>query len=228
MSEEVDNPLFARFFDRYCGQDRGSGEWKLRRELLAGARGTVVEVGAGNGISFEHYPPAVGELVAVEPEPYLRRRAESAARSAPVPTRVTGGTAAELDLATGCADVLVICGVLCSVPDQAAALAEFRRVLRPGGELRFYEHVRSRRPGFARWQRLVDPAWARMMGGCHTARDTLAAITDAGFTLEWYRGFGFPPNARWRPVAPRILGVANSSAAVAAGGAAQAALTARG
>jgi ubiquinone/menaquinone biosynthesis C-methylase UbiE len=213
MSAQRDRPLFARFFDLYCGRDRGTGEWELRRELLAGAHGTVVEVGAGNGISFEHYPPTVRQLIAVEPEPYLRRRAQSAAESAPMPTRVIDGTAAALDLPTGGADVLVVCGVLCSVPDQAEALAEFRRVLRPGGELRFYEHVLSRRAGFARWQRLVNPVWSRMMGGCQTDRDTLGAITAAGFTPRWCRGFGFPPDARSRPVAPRIIGVATSPGA---------------
>lgn len=76
--------------------------------------------------------------------------------------------------------------------------------------LRFYEHVRSRRAGFARWQRLVDGLWWRMMGGCHTDRDTLAAITDAGFALERCRGFVFPPQAMCYPVAPRILGVARA------------------
>jgi ubiquinone/menaquinone biosynthesis C-methylase UbiE len=127
-----------------------------------------------------------------------------------VPTRVIGGTAAALDLETGSADALVVSGVLCSVPDQAAALSEFRRVLRPGGELHFYEHVRSRRARFARWQRLVDGPWSRMMGGCHTDRDTLAAIVRAGFVLERCRGFGFPPYAFLYPVAPRILGVART------------------
>jgi SAM-dependent methyltransferase len=208
MSEEVKRPLFARFFHRFCGRDRGDGERELRRELLAGARGRAVEVGAANGINFEHYPSSVSELVAIEPEPYLRAQAEKAAQRAAVPTRVTAGTAASLGLETGSADVLVVSGVLCSVEDQAAALAEFRRVLRPGGELRFYEHVRSRRPAFARWQRIVDPLWSRMMGGCHTDRDTLAAITDAGFALERCRGFAFPPHATCDPVAPQILGVA--------------------
>src|SRR3977135_4448699 len=76
MPEDVQNPLFARFFHRFCGRDRGYGERELRRELLAGVAGRVVEVGAGNGINFEHYPPSVTELIAVEPEPYLRRQAE--------------------------------------------------------------------------------------------------------------------------------------------------------
>ncbi len=210
MGQEVENPVFARFFHRFCGRDRGQGERELRRELLAGASGRVVEVGAGNGINFAHYPVSVAELIAVEPEPYLRRQAEKPALDAPVPVRVRSGVAAALGLAPDSVDVIVVCGVLCSVPDQREALAEFRRVLRTGGELRFYEHVRSRRPGFARWQRRTDPAWSRVMGGCHTDRDTLAAIADAGFHLERCRGFGFPPEARAYPVAPRVLGLARA------------------
>jgi ubiquinone/menaquinone biosynthesis C-methylase UbiE len=210
MSEKVENPLFARFFHRFCGRDRGTGERELRQELLAGAHGRVVEVGAGNGINFRHYPTSVGEVIAVEPEPYLRRQAEKAAADAPVSVRVVPGVAASLELAEDSVDVVVLCGVLCSVPDQREALAEFRRVLRPGGELRFYEHVRSRRPGFARWQRRIDPVWSRAMGGCHTARDTVAAITDAGFRLESCRGFAFPPGAHVYPVAPRVLGLASA------------------
>ena len=210
MAQEVENPIFARFFHRFCGRDSGTGERELRRELLAGARGRVVEVGAGNGINFEHYPESVTEVIAVEPEPFLRRQAERAAAGAPVPVRVQAGVAASLELAAESADVVVVCGVLCSVPDQREALTEARRVLRPGGELRFYEHVRSRRPGFARWQRRIDRFWSRAMGGCHTDRDTLAAIADAGFRVERCRGFGFPADARAYPVAPRILGLARA------------------
>ena len=122
MSQQIDNPLFARFFHRFCGRDRGSGEWKLRRELLAGACGRVIEVGAGNGINFEHYPASVSELVAVEPEPYLRAQARQAAQRASVPTWVTTGTAAELELESGSADVLVVCGdpVFGLRPDRGA------------------------------------------------------------------------------------------------------------
>jgi len=210
MTEELRNPLFARFFHRYCGRDRGQGERELRRELLAGTSGRVVEVGAGNGINFEHYPLGVTELIAVEPEPYLRHQAERAAGDAPVPVEVVPGVAASLGLAPDSVDVVVVCGVLCSVPDQHEALAEFRRVLRAGGELRFYEHVRSRRPGFARWQRRVDWAWSRAMGGCHTDRDTLAAIAGAGLRVERCRGFGFPPGAHVYPVTPRVLGLARA------------------
>lgn len=194
----------------------GGGERDLRRELLAGASGRVVEVGAGNGINFEHYPTTVAELIAVEPEPYLRRQAEEAASRAPVRVRVVPGLASSLGLGEGSVDVVVVSGVLCSVPDQREALVEFRRVLRRGGELRFYEHVRSQRPGFARWQRCVDSVWPRLMGGCHPDRETLTAIAAAGFRLERCRGFGFPPGARLYPVAPRVLGLARADRSITA------------
>src|SRR5215469_14104260 len=208
--ELVRNPLFARYFDR-CGarlEERGGRE--LRGELLAGLSGRVLEAGAGTGLNFPHYPDGVREVVAVEPEPYLRGRAMQAAAAAPVPVRVTDGTAAELPAADAEFDAVVISGLLCSVADVPAALAEFRRVLRPGGQLRCWEHVRSRDPLFARFQQAADLAWPRLMGGCHVQRQTLQAISQV-FTVEACRGFRFPPSAALSPVAPRILGVARKS-----------------
>ena len=99
--------------------------------------------------------------MAVEPEPFLRERAEAAAAGAPVAVRVIDGMADRVPLDDASADAAVLSLVLCSVPDQAAALAEVRRILRPGGELRFYEHVRSERPGFARFQQAADLLWPR-------------------------------------------------------------------
>jgi ubiquinone/menaquinone biosynthesis C-methylase UbiE len=206
--ERVSHPIFARFFDRFVGRDKDRGEEDLRRELLVGLRGRVAEVGAGNGINFEHYPKTVDELVAIEPEPHLRAAAARAAGDALVPTTVVDGVADALPLEPRSVRAVVVAGVLCSVPDQTAALAEFRRVLQPAGELRFYEHVRSRRPGFARFQDRVDLVWPVLMGGCHPNRDTAGAIEAAGFRLERCRAFGFPAHARLYPVMPRILGIA--------------------
>jgi ubiquinone/menaquinone biosynthesis C-methylase UbiE len=205
---EVNNPIFARLFDRFAAKDKGRGEDALRRELLAGLEGRVVEVGPGNGINFQHLPGTVDELIAVEPEPYLRRAAEETARSLTLDITVVAGTADELPVDDDSVDAVVVAGVLCSVPNQPAALAELRRVLRPGGELRFYEHVRSTRPGFARYQDAVALVWPRLMGGCRPNLDTLAAIEGSGFLTERCRGFRFPHGARIYPVAPRILGVA--------------------
>jgi len=209
-TEAVDNPIFARFFDRFAARDRGRGEELLRRELLNGLSGRIVEVGPGNGINFPYYPASGVELIAVEPEAYLRGKARGAAARAPFEVSVLEGTAAGLPVDSRSADAVVVAGVLCSVPDQAASLSEFRRVLRAGGELRFYEHVRSSRRGFGRYQDGADAIWSRLMGGCHTNRDTLASIEAAGFRIECCRGFGFPARARVYPVAPRILGRARS------------------
>ena len=203
----VQNPLFARWFARYGARNEERGNRELRRELVAGLTGRVMEVGAGTGLNFPHYPASVAEVVAVEPEPYLRSRTMEAASAAPVPIRVVDGTAADLPAADGEFDAVVVSGLLCSVPSAADALLEFRRVLRPGGELRFYEHVRSRDATFARGQALADLVWPRLLGGCHASRDTGAAIGRV-FAIESCRGFRFPPGARFYPVAPRILGVA--------------------
>jgi ubiquinone/menaquinone biosynthesis C-methylase UbiE len=103
----------------------------------------------------------------------------------------------------------VVAGVLCSVPDQARALAELRRVLRPGGELRFHEHVAARGRGLAALQRVLDATvWPRMNGGCHLTRDTEAAILAAGFELQRRERFSFCPTLFAAPAAPRVLGIA--------------------
>jgi ubiquinone/menaquinone biosynthesis C-methylase UbiE len=204
------HPLFARYFDRCGARNEVRGNAQLRREMLAGLSGTVLEVGAGNGLNFPHYPPEVAQVIAAEPNDFLRERAEVAARAAPVPIRVIGGAAEGLPAGDASADAVAVAAVLCSVADPVAALAEFRRVLRPGGELRFYEHVRSRDPQRGRIQDAADFIWPRLMGGCHPNRDTLSAIKNAGFAVQSCRGLIFPPGARFSVVAPRILGVARN------------------
>ena len=207
-SRPVRNPLFARLYARVLARREPQEMRDHRVALLAGLRGRVVELGAGSGANFPHYPETVEEVVAVEPEPYLRGRAQAAAAEAPVPVTVVDGVADALPLADGSCDAAVACLVLCSVPDQARALSELRRVLRaPDGELRFFEHVRAQTPRAAALQRTVDRLfWPRLFGGCHTARDTGAAIAAAGFEVVDQRlfrahGLGVPP-----PVAVQLQG----------------------
>jgi ubiquinone/menaquinone biosynthesis C-methylase UbiE len=207
-SEKVHHPLFARVFDRISREAEEAGQADHRREMLEGLSGRVIEVGAGNGLNFRHYPDAVAEVIAGEPEGYLRERARESAQHASVPVRVVDGVADHLPVEDESLDAGVASLVLCSVADQARALAELRRVLRPGGELRFYEHVVSDKPGFARFQRVVGHGWRLFAGGCHPDCDTAGAIRRAGFEVERLREFDFRPGLLELPVTPRILGIA--------------------
>ena len=191
------------------------GEADFRRELLERVGGRVIEVGAGHGLNFPLYPSTVTEVVAVEPEAILRAAAERAAAKAPVPVTVIDGVADTLLVGDASFDAGVASLVLCSVPDQAAALAELHRVIRPGGELRFYEHVAADAPGFARVQRLADPVWTRFAGGCHVNRDTAGAIEAAGFAIDRIRRFSFSISLMDRLASPQIVGVARRTASQA-------------
>jgi ubiquinone/menaquinone biosynthesis C-methylase UbiE len=208
MPESVGHPLFARMYTKLADISERRGGAKHRRELLAGLRGRVIELGAGSGANFPHYPPAVDEVVAVEPEPYLREQAQRAATRVPVPVSVVAGDASSLPGGAGSFDSAIASLVLCTVPDQRRALAELYRVIRPGGELRFYEHVLARTAREARLQRLADATfWPHIAGGCHLSRDTTAEIERAGFMIETCERFPFSP-APLLPSAPHILGSA--------------------
>lgn len=204
----VHHPLFARFYGFLSPAAEKAGTADHRQEVLAGLEGRVIEVGAGNGLNFAHYPPEVTEVLAVEPEPYLRHKALEAAAAAPVPVTVVDGAADSLPAEAEGFDAAVASLMLCSVPDQDVALAEMRRVVRPGGQLRFYEHVRADEARRARLQDRVDHVWPHLMGGCHTGRDTVAAIERAGFVISSQRRFLFQPCALAGAVAPHVIGAA--------------------
>lgn len=158
----------------------------LRRALLAGLSGRVIEVGSGDGRSFEHYPAGVTSLLAVEPDPTARAGSADLVAAAAIPIEIVAGDAEALPAEDESFDAAVVMGLLCSVPEQAAALREIRRVLKPRGELRFWEHVRSENRLFRGVQHAIDSIfWTRSLGGCRTTRDTEAAIRAAGFEPEW-------------------------------------------
>jgi ubiquinone/menaquinone biosynthesis C-methylase UbiE len=205
--EDLQHPRFARYYARLAATMDRHGAAEHRARLVAGLSGRVIEVGAGHGGNFAHYPSAVTEVLAVEPDDYLRGLAVVAAASAPVPVRVVAGHADALPAADAALDAAVTSLVLCTVPDQASALAEIHRVLAPGGQLRFYEHVRSEYRLLAALQDAVVPIWSRAAGGCHPNRDTAAAVAAAGFTLEHVERFGFRAAALAPPLA-HVLGTA--------------------
>jgi ubiquinone/menaquinone biosynthesis C-methylase UbiE len=205
---KVNHPLFARAYLWLSVKEEEAGRAGHREEALAGLSGRVLEIGAGNGLNFAHYPATVDEVVAVEPEPILREHAKRAASESAVRVTVVDGLADALPVEDESVDAAVASLVLCTVPDQARTLAEVRRVLRPGGELRFYEHVLSRAHGLARFQRFSDATyWPHISGGCHMARDTARAIEDAGFTIESQKRWAYRPSPVLPPE-PMILGVA--------------------
>ena len=208
MTDQVRNPFFARVYARMT-KDEKPEQLENRRAMLAGLRGRVVEIGAGNGANFPHYPPTVDEIVAVEPEPTMREGAQRAAADAGARIEVVDALGDALPFEDASFDAAVACLVLCSVPDQARTLAELHRVVRPGGELRFYEHVHAhRQPGRALLE-LADRStiWPRLLGGCHPTRETADAISSAGFQIEDCRRFAFAPE-RMAPPLPHILGTA--------------------
>jgi len=196
------HPIFARVWDSVVRLG-GQPEQRHRAELVGGARGQVLEVGAGTGLNFRLYVPGA-TVFAVEPEPHMAATAAERARTASAAVHVARGVAEALPFPDHVFDTVVACYVLCSVAEPARALAEIRRVLRRGGELRVYEHVRSEATWPARFQDAVTPVWHRCCCNCHPNRDTLATIRDAGFEVETRPASYGPPT----PVRPHILGVA--------------------
>jgi ubiquinone/menaquinone biosynthesis C-methylase UbiE len=184
MSE---HPIFARFYDRMTAGTERAGLGEMRHELLASASGRVLELGAGTGHNLEHYTDAVSELVMTEPDPHMARRlrerlAEEMSRPARV--EVIEVPAEDLPFDDGSFDTVVATLVLCTVTDQQRTLAEARRVLVEGGRFLYIEHVRSSRPGLARWQDRLQRPWGFFAGGCHPNRATDQAIADAGFWID--------------------------------------------
>ncbi len=208
ISETIRHPIFARIYLRISKAGEVNGQAEHRRTLLAGMTGSVIELGAGNGLNFPHYPVSVKEVFAVEPEDILRQHAVEAAKKVSVPIRVEAGVADKIPAETGSFDNGVASLVLCSVPDQKLALAELFRVIRPGGELRFYEHVLGGTPAFSRFQRIVNIVWPHVGGGCNLTRDTRSAIEEAGFVIESCEQFKFQPALIAIAARPHILGTA--------------------
>jgi ubiquinone/menaquinone biosynthesis C-methylase UbiE len=204
-----DHPVFASLYDRMArSAERFEGEY--RDELCGDAEGLVLELGSGSGLNFTRYGRAK-RVVGVEPEPNMLRRSIPRARQAPIPVSVVRAAAEVLPFPDATFDSAVTSLVLCSVTDQAKAISELRRVLKPGGVVRFYEHVRSERPRTAKWQDRLERPWGFFAGGCHPNRDTLSALRSAGFAVRFR---AFDPPMLGGGFIPHVLGEASRFAPI--------------
>ena len=200
-------PCFARVYTRLGRATDARGASQHRSSLVNTLSGRVIEIGCGNGLAFPHYRATADVVVAVEPERYLLARASEAAAACGARIALVAGVAEALPVRDHAFDNAVLSLVLCSVTDPHFVLREVFRVLRPGGELHFYEHVVSQRPTIAGLQKVADRAgWPVMSGGCHSARDTTAMIAAAGFQIERCDRFTFRPFTRSIVTAPHVLG----------------------
>lgn len=201
---------FSALYDRCFKASEDAGLRDMRRETVGQARGRVLELGAGTGLNLDLYPESVQDLTLTEPDPHmikqLRKRVEESGRK----VEVIEAPAERLPFEDDSFDTAVVTLVLCTVPDPAAALREIGRVLKPGGQFLFLEHVRSIDPSLAKWQDRLEGPWRFLGDGCHCNRDTVSAISAAGFDLGDVERPEFPK------VVPIVKPMAKGSARIAA------------
>jgi ubiquinone/menaquinone biosynthesis C-methylase UbiE len=203
---------FSAAYDRGFKGAEDAGLRDMRRELLAQARGRVLELGAGTGLNLGLYPQAIETLTMVEPDPHMTKQLQEklAGSQKSAEIAVVEAPGEDLPFPDASFDTVVVTLVLCTVPDPEASLAEIKRVLAPGGQLLFLEHVRAHDPGLAKWQDRLEGPWKFLADGCRCNRDTVAAIAAAGFEFgEVEQGElpKLPPLVR-----PLVTGSARSNA----------------
>ncbi len=200
---------FALLYDPFVWVAERAGLRAHRKQLLIGARGCTLEIGSGTGLNLPHYPGHLDELVLAEPDAAMRARLEKRLRRSGRRTRLIDAPAECLPFPDGSVDTVVSTLVLCTVDAPDVALREIARVLRPGGQLLFLEHVRSESPTLARWQDRLAGPWRRFARGCRCNRATAELIVSCGLRLDQAREgswHGMPPIVR-----PLIVGRATAS-----------------
>lgn len=203
----MDNPWSAWVYDRTLRPAERAGLAEQRAALLAGARGAVLEIGAGTGLNLRHYPPAVTRLVLSEPDRRMRAQLERRVRELGRDAEVVDADATALPFLENTFDEAVTTLVLCHVTRRVTALHEVRRVLRPGGLLRFVEHVAA--PGrLGLLQRVVQPVHEAVAGGCRLDLRMTAALREAGFAVEQVTDWTLPRTPPW--TSPAVVGIARA------------------
>ncbi len=209
MTKQGGHKWFAAFYDRLADSADRSFMGAVRLDVAGGASGRILEIGAGTGANFLYYAEHVDDVVATEPDPFMLRRAILRAQAIQHPIAIEQARAEDLPFRDACFDTVVSTLVLCSVQDPAMALSEIRRVLKPGGEFRFYEHVRYHHAIGGFFQNMVTPVWRWAGAGCHPNRDTTRLIRQAGFRLKQLdESKPLPPLPPMAFVRPHIKGVA--------------------
>lgn len=196
LGDLYERHLLPRIIDLTCSE-RVTGTW--REQVCAGVGGEVLEVGFGSGTNLAHYPAAVDRVLAVEPSDLAWRRAGTAIAGFGRPVERIGLDGAALDLPDASVDAVVSAFTMCTIPDLDGALAEFRRVLRPGGSLHFAEHGLAPEEAVARRQHRMQPWWGRVAGGCHLNREIPGLVTGAGYVLDEHEAFFMPGPALAKP-----------------------------
>jgi ubiquinone/menaquinone biosynthesis C-methylase UbiE len=177
---------FAALYDRATRSTEEAGLREMRRDLLRGAQGRTIDLGAGTGANLELYPEQVEEIVLAEPSPHMAKRLRAKLAESRLEGEVVEAPAEQLPFADATFDTAIFTLVLCTVPDPSAALAEAARILRPGARMLFLEHVRSKDPRVARWQDRLERPWRFIGAGCHCNRDTVAAIQLSPLRIEGF------------------------------------------
>lgn len=200
------HPWFACFYDGLARLAEHGELGQRRQEIVGGARGAVLDLGSGTGENFKHYRTGVDAVVAVEPDPHMRRRGRRRSLRGTTLVQHVAAAGEHLPFRDGAFDTAVATLVLCSVDDPAAAATELRRVVATDGELRVLEHVRAASPTLAAWQDRLERPWAAVAGGCRPNRDTRGVLDAAGFDMSSVTPFVLSPSIPL--VAPHLRGIA--------------------
>lgn len=173
---------FAAIYDKMLASEEKRFLGAVREEMLRDVTGDVLEIGAGTGANFKYYQPGA-RVTAIEPDPFMLQRARERIPEAKASIDLLSESAQKMPFPDASFDFVIDTLVLCSVPDPRKALAEIRRVLRPGGELRLYEHVRYKNPAGGISQDIISPIWQWFGAGCHPNRDTERYLREAGLEV---------------------------------------------